>query len=211
MAGYDFGMVYYNSDGKEGSLCGNGGRCIAAFARKLKMIKEKARFMASDGVHLAELHDDAYVKLKMNDVTTIETGNDYYYLNTGSPHIVKFMKSIAEMDVFSEGRKIRYNERFSIQGTNVNFVEDRGDHLFVRTYERGVENETLACGTGVVASALCAGIRLGKSHTSIAMPVKVMGGQLRVSADFGESSFTNIWLEGPATFVFKGNVNLPEF
>jgi diaminopimelate epimerase len=210
-AGFDFGMVYYNSDGKEGSMCGNGGRCIAAFAQKLGIIQEKARFMATDGEHLAELPDGAFVRLRMNDVAVIEKGEDYYYLNTGSPHFVKFMPSIAELDVFTEGQKIRYNERFALKGTNVDFVEDRSDHLFVRTYERGVENETLACGTGVVAAALCVWIRKNIISTSLAIPVKVMGGQLKVTADCREGSFTNIWLEGPATPVYNGTVNLPEF
>jgi diaminopimelate epimerase len=189
-------------------MCGNGGRCIAAFARKLGIIKGKADFLAADGVHRAELIEDEYIRLKMSDVKEIETGNDHYFLNTGSPHYVKFYTSIADLDVFSEGRKIRYGERFSSQGTNVNFVEDRGDHIYIRTYERGVENETLACGTGVVASALCTMIRRGLGQLSRTLPVKVMGGQLKVTAEYKEKTFINIWLEGPATFVYQGNIEL---
>jgi len=209
-SGYDFGMIYYNSDGKEGSLCGNGGRCIAAFAWKLGIIKDKTSFMASDGEHQAVLVENDYVRLRFNDVTTIESGNDFYYLSTGSPHLVKFMPSITDLDVFTEGRRIRYSERFAAQGTNVNFVEDRRTHIFVRTYERGVENETLACGTGVVASALCTIYRAGRNQENFELPVKTMGGQLMVSANYIDNTFSNIWLEGAATFVFKGNIDTRE-
>jgi diaminopimelate epimerase len=208
--GYDFSMIYFNSDGKESSLCGNGGRCIVAFAGRLGLVKERARFMASDGEHVAELHSDGQVKLNMKDVVSIETGSNYYYLNTGSPHYVKFHSSVGDMDVFTEGRKIRYSDKFSRQGTNVNFVEDCGDHLFVRTYERGVENETLACGTGVVASVISAAIRRGNNHAPFSLPARVLGGKLRVSFNRNDNSFTDIWLEGPATYVFQGSLDLPE-
>jgi diaminopimelate epimerase len=205
--GYDFEMVYYNADGRESTMCGNGGRCIAAFARKLGIIECNARFLAIDGEHLADLLSDHYVKLRMSDVSDFETGRDYYFLNTGSPHYVSFTTRLEGMDVVEEGRKIRYNSRFREQGTNVNFVEEGSDYLFVRTYERGVENETLACGTGVVASVISACLRQGDDKISYSIPVKVLGGQLRVSLNRKGDSFTDIWLEGPATFVFKGQVD----
>jgi diaminopimelate epimerase len=206
--GYDYNMVYYNSDGKIGSMCGNGGRCLAAFAHKLGIINTKAEFTASDGVHQAELLSDNYVRLKMTDVSEIETGKDFYYLNTGSPHYVRFMPSIDELDVFIEGRKIRYNERFANQGTNVNFVQEYPDQISVRTYERGVENETLACGTGIVASAISAGIRKGNNHGSYSSIVNARGGQLKVSFFRNDNKITDIWLEGPAKYVFEGKIHL---
>jgi len=207
---FDFQMVYYNSDGNESSMCGNGGRCIAAFARTLGIMRQKYRFMAVDGEHLAVILSDGQVRLKMVNVTEVESGNGYFYLDTGSPHYVKFVTSAGGLDVFNEGRKIRYNERFKSPGTNVNFVEDLGDHIFVRTYERGVENETLACGTGVVASAICSAILAGLNHQTISVPVKTKGGLLKVSFKQDDNTFTDIWLEGPATFVFKGTVDIRE-
>jgi diaminopimelate epimerase len=207
-AGYDFEMVYFNADGRESSLCGNGGRCIAAFARKLGIITNNARFLATDGEHLAELVTDDYVKLKMNDVSEIESGKGYYFLNTGSPHYVTFTTHLAELDVVAAGREIRNNDRFRSQGTNVNFVEDSSELLFVRTYERGVENETLACGTGVVASVITACLRRGGDKISYTVPVKVMGGLLQVSLKRNGSAFTDIWLDGPATYVFRGQTEI---
>jgi len=207
---FDFQMVYYNSDGNESSMCGNGGRCIAAFARTLGIIRQEYRFMAVDGEHLAVILSDGQVRLKMVNVTEVESGNGYFYLDTGSPHYVKFVTSAGDLDILTEGRKIRYNERFKSPGTNVNFVEDLGDHIFVRTYERGVENETLACGTGVVASAICSAILAGHNHQTISVPVKTKGGLLKVSFKQDDNTFTDIWLEGPATFVFKGTVDIRE-
>jgi diaminopimelate epimerase len=207
--GYDFEMVYYNADGRESTMCGNGGRCIAAFARKLGIAQRRVRFLAADGEHLADLLSDHYAKLKMSDVLDFETGEDYYFLNTGSPHYVSFTTHLAAMDVVAAGRKIRYSERFREQGTNVDFVEEGSDYLFVRTYERGVENETMACGTGVVASVISACLRQGGDKISYSMPVRVLGGQLKVSLDRRGNSFTDIWLEGPASFVFKGQMKIP--
>jgi diaminopimelate epimerase len=206
--GYDFNMVYYNSDGREGTMCGNGGRCIAAFAEKLGIVQKRARFMAIDGEHLATLMAEHYVRLKMSDVQGIESGKGYYYLNTGSPHYVTFVTGLAGLDVFTAGRDIRFNNRFREEGTNVNFVEEVGDHLFVRTYERGVENETLACGTGVVAAVISAYLKRKSDKIAWSMPVKVMGGQLQVSFTVQDDRFTDIWLEGPATYVFQGKITL---
>jgi diaminopimelate epimerase len=202
--GYDFEMVYYNSDGNESSMCGNGGRCIVEFARTLGLVKNKAFFVAIDGEHEA-IVSPGFISLKMKDVGSIEIASDYYYLNTGSPHYVKFVDKIEEYNVFDEGKKIRYNERFRQEGTNVNFIQHVGDKLFVRTYERGVEGETFSCGTGVTAAAIVAALN-NKNENSVCA-IKTLGGELSVKftkTDFG--SFSDIWLQGPATFVFKGEI-----
>ena len=208
--GYDFKMVYYNSDGNQSSMCGNGGRCITAFARQLGLIGNKARFLAVDGAHEALIGEDGIVSLKMQDVKQVESGNDYFYLDTGSPHYVKFVSGVEDLDVVSEGRKIRNSERFAEAGTNVNFIEKKEEVLFVRTYERGVEDETYSCGTGVTAAALVAalkGLASSKNHCQ----VKTLGGQLEVSFEkVLESNFYNIWLKGPAQLVFKGSISLSE-
>jgi len=206
--GTDYKMIYFNADGNEGSMCGNGGRCLAAFACRLGIIDKKAVFTAVDGIHEAEILSDNFVSLKMTDVLEIETGKDFYYLNTGSPHYVKFVSSIDEIDVFDEGRKIRYNKRFAASGTNVDFVQEYSDHIAVRTYERGVENETLACGTGIVASVICTGLRKEINHGSFSSNVHARGGQLKVSFTRNDNIITDIWLEGPATYVFKGEIRL---
>jgi len=203
--GFDFKMVYYNSDGNLSSMCGNGGRCITAFARQLGIISDKARFVAVDGPHEANINDDG-VALKMQDVKQVELGEDYFYLNTGSPHYVKMVQDVEHLDVFSEGRNIRNSARFREEGTNVNFIEKLEDALFVRTYERGVEDETLSCGTGVTAAALVAavnGIATGKNSCI----VKTRGGTLEVTFEkVLEKNFYNIWLKGPAVLVFEGSI-----
>jgi diaminopimelate epimerase len=208
--GYDFKMVYYNSDGNQSSMCGNGGRCIAAFARQLGVIGNRARFLAVDGPHEAVIEEDGIVSLKMQDVKQVENGSDYFYLDTGSPHYVKFVSGVEEFDVVGEGRKIRNSERFAEAGTNVNFIEKKEDALFVRTYERGVEDETFSCGTGVTAAALVAalnGIANSKNHCQ----VSTLGGRLEVSFEkVLESNFYNIWLKGPAQMVFRGSIAIPE-
>lgn len=202
--GYDFKMVYYNSDGNESSMCGNGGRCITAFAKQLNIIKDSARFMAIDGEHESHI-EDKIISLKMNDVPLIEKREDYFYLNTGSPHVVKWVENIDTYPVFEEGKKIRYDESFkSGGGTNVNFIQLKEDKLVVRTYERGVEDETLACGTGVTAAALVEAMVNKSSHTNYC-DVVTLGGNLTVTYQKQDGSFTDIWLKGPATFVFEGD------
>jgi diaminopimelate epimerase len=203
----DFKMVYFNSDGNESSMCGNGGRCITAFAKKIGVISSEAKFLATDGLHDAKIVDDL-ISLKMNDVRNVEIGSDFFYLNTGSPHYVKYVSDVEKMDVYTEGKKVRYNARFEAEGTNVNFIEKKENELFVRTYERGVENETLSCGTGVTAAALVAAIS-GASTTKNNCAIKTLGGYLNVNFEkVLEHTFYNIWLEGPATFVFKTEIDL---
>jgi len=202
---FDFKMVYYNSDGNESSMCGNGGRCITAFAKQLNIIKDNAHFMAIDGEHESHITDNI-ISLKMNDVPLIEKHEGYYYLNTGSPHVVKWVENIDSYNVFEEGKKIRYSEPYkSGGGTNVNFIQLKKDKLFVRTYERGVEDETLACGTGVTAAALVEAMVHNTSYTNFCDMV-TLGGNLTVTYHKQDDGFfTDIWLKGPATFVFEGD------
>ncbi|MGN7722701.1 diaminopimelate epimerase [Chitinophaga sp. 22620] len=204
--GYDFAMKYYNSDGREGSMCGNGGRCLTAFARQMGIEAPELKFIAVDGEHEASFRENGWVNLKMQDVDWVEKGNMYFYLNTGSPHFVKFVTDVQEVDVYQQGRDIRYNERFAAEGTNVNFVQELDNGIFVRTYERGVEDETYSCGTGVTASALTAS---PSEPGDYAIPVETLGGHLEIRfTRTGERTFSNIWLCGPATLVFEGNINI---
>jgi diaminopimelate epimerase len=201
----DFNLVYYNSDGSQ-SLCGNGSRAAVNMASSLGIVNGKARFNAYDGEHSAERNENGIVRLRMNDVTTSK-GDDL--INTGSPHVIKFVKDLSHYPVFEEGRKIRYSYE---NGTNVNFVELLGDNtIYVRTYERGVENETLSCGTGVTAAALASSLYQG--YTS-PVSVKTRGGDLSVQfkASPEDSNFTvtfeDIFLVGPAKMVFEGDLEL---
>ncbi len=206
--GSDFKMVYYNSDGNPSSMCGNGGRCITAFAKQLGIIDNKAKFLAIDGIHEATIDENEIVSLKMQDVKNVEVGDDYFYLNTGSPHYVKIVNDVEHFDVKTSGAFIRYNERFKAEGTNVNFIERLEDSLFVRTYERGVEDETYSCGTGVTAAALVAAVK-GISNGKNNCLIKTLGGNLEVKFErVLDKNFYNIWLIGPAMQVFKGTINL---
>ena len=197
---YDFEMIYFNADGQLGSMCGNGGRCIVDFAKQLNLFDKECHFLACDGAHQA-IWSQSEVTLKMQDVHNIEVGEGYFFLDTGSPHYVKFVDSINDLDVVSEGRNIRYNTRFKDDGTTVNFVEFNDDKLYIRTYERGVEDETLACGTGIVASALSA-FESGLISTQ-SIEVKAFGGDLKVTFD-KDKNYTAINLMGPYRCVFKG-------
>lgn len=197
--GFDFKMVYFNADGNESSMCGNGGRCIAAFAKQLGIIESKASFLAIDGPHQAEFVEDGKVALSMIDVLEIEeVAANQYFLNTGSPHYVILSDKMPE-DLVAAARKIRNNDRFKNEGVNVNFIKlGEKNQLQIRTYERGVEDETLACGTGSVAAGIVASRYINANVFSI----DTQGGILKVSFD---ESFKNIKLTGEAVKVFTGS------
>ncbi|MDP2175377.1 MAG: diaminopimelate epimerase [Bacteroidota bacterium] len=208
IAGFDFEMVYYNSDGNISSMCGNGGRCIVDFAKSLGVFKnESTHFKAIDGPHDA-IWDNHYVELKMIDVEKVENENNHFVLNTGSPHYVKFVTHIDGLDIIQEAHSIRYSDRFKDEGINVNFVEVIDQQTIkVRTYERGVENQTLSCGTGVTACALSFSVfsKLGNSKNEV--HILTPGGNLKVKFT-KEAKYTDIWLCGPATKVYEGNIEL---
>jgi diaminopimelate epimerase len=205
-AGFDFEMDYYNSDGSK-SFCGNGARCSVAFALTLGIQGENIDFSAIDGLHNAS-KSDLGISLAMLDVTEIEQIQADYFLNTGSPHYISFHDSISDFPVLANGRAIRNSERFIKEGVNVNFVEVLGENnLFVRTYERGVEDETLSCGTGVTAAAI-AYAKHQKIEGSICINIRTLGGELKVSFNANKDSFTEIFLDGPAEFVFKGSIHV---
>ncbi len=206
-AGFDFEMKYFNSDGKEGSMCGNGGRCILKFASMMGIKKSSYNFFAVDGEHEGEIDLDGEISLKMKDVDGVEDFSNHYVLNTGSPHYVKTTSDVMKIDVVAEGRAIRNSKEFAEEGINVNFVETLDeDTIYVRTYERGVEDETLSCGTGVTAAAL---ISAHNDNGFNRVEVKTTGGRLNVEFDkINESNFNNIWLSGPAEMVYKGEINL---
>ncbi len=205
----DFKMLYYNSDGQLSTMCGNGGRCIAAFAFSHNLAGKKMLFNAVDGFHQAVIntadpdHGIYDVSLEMTPVAKVSQHKNGYFLNTGSPHHIEFVKDAEDIDVFNKGREIRNSTAYQPDGTNVNFVQLDKDVIFVRTYERGVEDETLSCGTGVTASALAAFLETGNKIRRI----KTRGGDFRV--DFkGKMPFTGIWLSGPAKRVFIGKIKL---
>ena len=203
----DFNMKYFNTDGKESTMCGNGGRCLVAFAKSLGLIDKEANFNANDGVHKATVNENNSISLQMQDVNDVKIVNTNYFLNTGSPHYVTFRDDIKNIDVYNRGREIRYSAEFSPEGTNVNFVEFQEDKIFVKTYERGVENETLSCGTGVTASAISASIYSDSDKNSYDIITK--GGYLNVSFKKQDSNtFSDVWLTGTATFVFKGEIEI---
>ena len=203
---FDFEMVYYNADGGEGTMCGNGGRCIVAFARDLDIIQERTDFVAVDGPHTAEISHDQ-VNLGMIDVDQVERDGEAFVLNTGSPHYVKKVNQLENYNVYKEGYAIRNNETYREKGINVNFIEAEGDGFFVRTFERGVEDETYACGTGVTAAAMAMAIDQNLEG-DVTIPIRVLGGQLYISFHKNGNSFTNVYLKGPANFVFKGEIEI---
>ena len=205
--GYDFKMVYYNSDGRQSSMCGNGGRCIVAFAKKLKIITTEASFIATDGPHKASISADETILLQMSDVDNIKVSDNYSFLNTGSPHHIQVVDSIKEIDVKTLGSQIRYSDLYGAEGSNINFVQQDSDNTFsIRTYERGVEDETLACGTGATAVAL-AMHNSGKTQ-STNLTIEVEGGTLTVSFERDGDEYHNIFLGGPAEFVFSGSLKI---
>ncbi len=201
---YDFTMVYYNADGNESTMCGNGGRCLVAFARDLGVISNTAVFEAIDGLHHATITNNI-VNLQMQDVNRIEKHDGYVFLNTGSPHHVQFENHIEDFDIKTKGAKIRYGAPYNQDGTNVNFVKKISDTTFrVRTYERGVEDETLSCGTGVTAVALA--MHALKETAKNLITLNVQGGELKVTFDVDNTTYKNVKLIGPATFVYKGKI-----
>jgi diaminopimelate epimerase len=204
--GYDFEMQYFNADGKPGSMCGNGGRCIVQFAIDLGICKDEIRFVAVDGLHLAEKDAKGRIRLKMSDVHDVHNESGDFVLDTGSPHYVKFINDLDVLDVAKEGKHIRNSPKFKDNGINVNFVHILNDHsIYVRTYERGVEDETWSCGTGVTASCLMAAHNESGFNE---VDVQTLGGKLTVEFErVNDKTYNNIWLIGPATYVFKGIID----
>lgn len=201
--GFDFRMIYYNSDGRESSMCGNGGRCIARFAHDLGM-GNTFNFIAIDGPHKAEILDQT-VRLQMKDVAEVKSSGSDWFTDTGSPHHVVFHANPMELDLVPAARAIRYSELYAEDGVNVNFIEGNGQQWQMRTYERGVEDETYSCGTGVTAAALVAH-RAGKAEKS-PIHMKTKGGDLALAFEYSpERGYYNIWLEGPAQKVFEGKL-----
>lgn len=206
----DFEMLYYNADGKPGTMCGNGGRCIAAFAFAHNFAKKEMLFDAVDGLHHAIINEEKIagelfdVSLQMQPVTAVTERENSFFLDTGSPHHVEFVSCVDSVNVFEKGKEIRNSSQYKPGGANVNFVQIEKDTIFVRTYERGVEDETLSCGTGVTASALAVFLETGIKDWRI----KTRGGDFRVDFNWNGSQFSDIWLKGPAQMVFKGETNL---
>jgi diaminopimelate epimerase len=202
---YDFFMRYFNSDGVEATMCGNGGRCAVKFANENGIASSKMKFLAADGEHYGEIVDDSVV-ISMRDVVSIKKFDDGYFLDTGSPHFVKIVDNISEIDVADEGLRISNENRFAPQRTNVNFVNISNDEIRIATFERGVEDETLACGTGAVASA----IALYKANVLVNTPIRIIakGGLLEVEFEQQNTEYKNITLKGLAKFVFEGNYEI---
>lgn len=200
----DFKMVYFNADGNQSTMCGNGGRCITAFAKYLGIIKNRAIFEAIDGVHHSIIENDL-VKLQMQNVDQIQNFKDHVFLNTGSPHHIQLTNDLKHLNVKEEGAKIRYGKKYKKEGVNVNFVEKIDNNSFaVRTYERGVEDETLSCGTGVTAVALA--MHYLKESTNTIIDLKTEGGNLKVSFVTNKDIYKDIWLIGLAKMVYKGEL-----
>ena len=203
---YDFEMKYYNADGKESSMCGNGGRCLTKFANDVGLVQTSYKFLAIDGEHESGINSDGTVALKMADVDEVRHDHGNFILNTGSPHFVMFTNDVMHLDVFKNGREIRNSDGFKKEGINVNFVEQTAsDKIIVRTYERGVEDETFSCGTGVTASAL---VSFHNNNGFNRVEVQTKGGLLSVEYDKMEERYQNIWLNGPATKVFEGIIEM---
>ncbi|HLP54477.1 MAG TPA: diaminopimelate epimerase [Fluviicola sp.] len=202
----DFEVDYYNADGSK-SFCGNGARCAVAFARQNGIDTSAVRFMAIDGEHLATQAGDI-VSLLMNEVHAVNRDEEAYVIDTGSPHYIRFIDNVEGFPVYDEGFKIRYSDRYKAEGINVNFAEVTGERsLFVVTYERGVEDETLSCGTGVTAAALAFAKERNLLGNQV-VAIKTKGGGLQVTFNrTGEETFERIFLNGPAVKVFEGVYN----
>ncbi len=207
--GYDFEMDYFNSDGYPGSMCGNGGRCAVRFAQHLGIHRKAYLFYAPDGPHQARIDPESgWVELQMQEVEDTERGADYYFIDTGSPHYIRYVSGLSKLDVEAEGRAVRYNRRFRAAGTNVNFVEQNGGRIDVRTYERGVESETLSCGTGVTAAAIAHALETGLPEGPHTFTIETRGGLLQVRLTYEKGQFKDIWLCGPAQLVYEGKIEL---
>lgn len=206
----DFKMIYYNSDGAESSMCGNGGRCLAHFAFTNGVCQNNTHFNAIDGLHHAIIHQNDIVELQMNDlfVKDIIQQNDTFILDTGSPHYVSFSPDNFNLDIVDFGKSIRYNETYKEEGINVNTARFKDDHLYVNTYERGVEGETLSCGTGVTAACIAASQYYAQLKDQGEISVRAKGGALKVRFDIIDEKYTNVWLIGPATRVYTGRIKL---
>lgn len=203
---FDFEMIYYNSDGKPSSMCGNGGRCLVAFAEKKGVIDSICSFIAVDGPHKAKIVD-GIIELQMNDVHQINKANNDDIIDTGSPHFIRQVKDLHTIDIITEAHQIRYNDRFAKDGINVNFCHFGEDGLSIRTYERGVEAETLACGTGATAAAISYVQSKGLTGTHV-IPVQAVGGKLSVKLTQSDQGYTDLWLCGPGEYVFEGEIDI---
>lgn len=207
--GFDFEMVYFNADGNESTMCGNGGRCMVRFAEMLGYAQKEFKFLAADGAHNSII-EGPNIRLQMQNVHEVEQSLDYYTLNTGSPQYVTFTDNVDTLQVHTEGAKVRNSDKYKANGINVNFVEIVGNGIKIRTYERGVEDETYSCGTGVTATALMFSNKIKLPTGKHSIQVQTLGGTLSVSFNkISESKFLDIWLTGPAQFVFSGKIELP--
>jgi diaminopimelate epimerase len=203
----DFRMVYYNSDGNQSSMCGNGGRCLVAFAKKLQLIENTTTFIATDGLHHATIDENHLVSLQMKDVATIKFTENYIFLDSGSPHHITMVDDLKALKIKDLGAKIRYSELYGAEGSNVNFVHQIAENEFaIRTYERGVEDETLSCGTGATAVAIA--MNANKKTNANSITIQVEGGTLEVSFIENNGKYNSVFLKGPATFVFKGTIEI---
>lgn len=201
----DFKMDYFNADSSQ-TMCGNGARCAVAFAKKLNIINNLANFIAFDGPHYAEINEDNTISLEMIDVEKVDVNKDYVFTNTGTLHHIEVVQDLVNYPVVERGRRIR-NERYGKEGSNVNFIEQSDQNTFhIRTYERGVEDETLACGTGITAAAIAAH-KIGKTKNNTVNLIAV-GGKLKVSFDVINGIYKNVVLTGPAEFVFEGTISI---
>lgn len=201
----DFHMEFFNPDASK-SFCGNGSRCAVAHAYRVGMIENKTRFTAIDGLHSADLESTSIIKVSMKDVVDLRKSDVDMILDTGSPHLIRFVENLDKEDIIDTGREIRFSEQFKQEGINVNLVEVLGNNkVKCATYERGVEDETLSCGTGVTAVALAAN-QLKNCSSPISIVTK--GGNLEVEFEYEIDHYKNVTLKGPATFVYKGEIEV---
>lgn len=203
---HDFKMIYFNADGQESSMCGNGGRCIVEFAFRHGLAGRTCRFLAIDGTHEATVDENHYVELKMKDVLAIKQAENHFILDTGSPHYVSYVDDYDQIDIVEHGKEIRYSDQFTEDGINVNLAKWEEGKLRVKTYERGVEDETYSCGTGVTAAAICAPLHYAELMGIEKLAISAKGGELAVKYKRQGDDFIDIWLCGPATKVFKGQI-----